>query len=381
MTSEQLLILILRSFLTSAPLSVTPSFPEFEAVCRMAKRHDLSHIMYHVLEQNGCLPQADNEAQMNFLKITQRKMVAAQYRFARMEAELDRMEQVLSDAEIPFIPMKGSVLASRYPEPWARTRCDLDILVHESDLEQAAALIETLGYSRGDKREYHNIALTCNDVRLELHYTIMERHPAMDVLLEQVWDHTVSDGFRYTETPAFFRFHHIAHMAHHFLGGGCGARTLMDLWLLRHSPDHDEAATEALCEQSGLLTFYREMVRLSEVWFGGDEHDEQTLRVEQFILRGGSFGTQSQRRTTVSAAYSKRELIKRFLKMPYSDLKNHYPSLIGKKWLTPVYRSYHILCRLLQGRGVHAIDTIRAAGSQEEQVSETRDLLHTVGLL
>ncbi len=380
MTGEQLLFSVLRSFLCHTPVSTAPTFEEFEAASRLAHRHDLAHFVYHVLECQGLLPAPADETQAAFLTQAQRKVFKTQYHYTRFEAELHRIAEALTAAQIPFIPMKGALLNTLYPEPWTRTRCDLDILVKPEHLDRAAAAITALGYTGNDTREYHNLSLICNDVHLELHYTIMERHADMDALLEQVWEHTTADGYRQVETPAFFRFHHMAHMAHHFLGGGCGIRTVMDLWLLCQAPDHDETAVCALCEQAGLLGFYHSMCRLADIWFGDGEHDETTRCWQAFIVKGGTYGTEEQRQASVSASYGKWEMAKRLLFIPYRDLKNLYPSLDGKRWLTPAYQLGHTVRRLAQGRGAHAVTRIRRAGSQDGTVKATRELFDSVNL-
>ena len=35
----------------------------------------------------------------------------------------------IKKVQIPFLPLKGSVIRQYYPEPWMRTSCDIDILV------------------------------------------------------------------------------------------------------------------------------------------------------------------------------------------------------------------------------------------------------------
>ena len=43
------------------------------------------------------------------------------YRYEKINYELNRLRSALNEAQIPFIPLKGSVLRQYYPEPWMRT--------------------------------------------------------------------------------------------------------------------------------------------------------------------------------------------------------------------------------------------------------------------
>ncbi len=382
MTGAQLLFTLLRSVLSQSSSPYSPTFEEFRDAYHIAKHHDLAHFVYYALEKSGCLPSPQSEEQTAFLKKAAKHVLAAQYRYAKQEAEVAHLSQVLSDAQIVHMPMKGAVVCDLYPEPWMRTRCDIDMLVPNTDFERAVELLVCEGYAVDGDRNYHDISLFCDGVHLELHHNIMEHHKDMDALLDQVWKHTVADGLRHRETPSFFRFHHIAHMAHHFMGGGCGIRTVLDLWLLRRAPDHDEAAVRALCESARLLTFYESMSRLADVWFGDGTHDDETLAWEQFILNGGTYGTQEQRQSSFGARYGRWGMACRILFMPYRDIKNVYPSLDGKPYLTPLYQVYHIVRRIGQGQFKNGIERVRAAGSQSARnVAGARDIMRSVGLL
>lgn len=65
----------------------------------------------------------------------------------KINHEYNRICDALESVEISFLPLKGSVLRQYYPEPWMRTSCDIDILVHENDLEKTTEyLVRDLGY-------------------------------------------------------------------------------------------------------------------------------------------------------------------------------------------------------------------------------------------
>lgn len=346
MNGAQMLMAILRSLLQDTPLSFSPTFEEFHEGYRQAKHHDLAHFVYYVLKQQGKLPQAQTDQQRNILAKAEKQLIRVQYRYARTDAELAHLHEVFVDAGIAHMPLKGAVLCALYPEPWMRTRCDIDMLIHNEDFDRALDRLIQEGYVLNGERNFHEITLVCSDVHLELHHSITERHADMDVLLEQVWDHAESDGLLYRETPDFFRFHHIAHMAHHFMLGGCGVRTVLDLWLLRHAPDHHEDGVRALCEQAKLLTFYDTVCRLSDIWFGDKEHDEVTAACADFILSGGTYGTQKQRDSGIAVQSGRVGTAWKMLCPPYADMVKLYPQLSERKWLTPWYRLRRLFSRL-----------------------------------
>ena len=108
---------------------------------RLSKAHDLAHLVGDALIRNRLL--SDGEVKAKFEK----QMMTAVYRYERINYELNCLTEALNQAEMPFIPLKGSILRQYYPEPWMRTSCDIDILVREEDIDAATQAIEKkLGY-------------------------------------------------------------------------------------------------------------------------------------------------------------------------------------------------------------------------------------------
>ena len=111
---------------------------------KFSKRYDVAHLVGDALDRNGLLPDGA-EVKKRFLQ--ERNL--AVYRYEQIQYELEQICETLNEANIPFIPLKGSVIRSLYPEPWMRTSCDIDIFVDESaDLEQALSIIENAKTSR-----------------------------------------------------------------------------------------------------------------------------------------------------------------------------------------------------------------------------------------
>ncbi len=381
MTSEQLLITLLRAILCDEPVTETVTFSEFKAVYKLALKHDLSHLVYTALARADRLPVPATVDERAYLDGVAEGVTVVEYRYVKLEAELTHIEQVFEREGIAYLPLKGAVMRVLYPEPWMRTSCDIDILVHEEDLDRAVTALVDEGFETDGVRNYHDQSLFCDGVHLELHHNVLERRPKTDALLETVWEHTVSKGCQHVETPDFFLFHHVAHMAYHFTHGGCGIRTVMDLWLLRQSGRVSEQAVRDLCAQADLLTFYEQLCRLADYWFGNGEPDELIGRVAEYVIYGGAYGSSTQHNAANAARHGQVGLALHIAFMPYRDLKNMYPSLDGKPWLTPFYQLRRLCQKLLQKRGKSALKRVCAAGRQSaENVAAVGELLTAVGL-
>lgn len=123
-----------------------------EDVIKLASKHDIAHLVALGLLNNNL---ADEETKTQLQQITFR----AVYRYEKLNYELMQVCKTLEKAQIPFIPLKGSVIRKYYPEPWMRTSGDIDILVHEKDLKSAiSCLVENLKYTEHEQNS-HDVSL------------------------------------------------------------------------------------------------------------------------------------------------------------------------------------------------------------------------------
>ena len=293
----------------------------------LASHHHLEHLVSMACRIGG-LPMGD-EMRSAFLQ-TEKKTV---WRYEKLHHEQTRIFSALEQAGVDYLPLKGDVVRACYPEPWMRTNCDIDVLVKREDLERAVvALTETLHY-RNEGQHYHDVSLfSPGGVHLELHFRLNVHEACADELLENVWDHVVPvEGHRYAMETEFLLFYFVAHMAGHFTRGGCGIRSVLDLWLMEQKLSADAAVLRTYFEKAELLQFYDGARRLGTVWFGGQTHDELTEAMEQYILTGGVYGSKdnriavTQNRSVGTAGYWKSRLFlsRDVLQGVYPELEQH----------------------------------------------------------
>lgn len=323
--TQDMLIRILRAELTGETV-------EFDGdpttVLALAKRHQMEHVIAHALLQKG---------QKEFAKpLHQSIWMSEQQTFV-----LDRVREAFNAHKIPFIPLKGSVLRTFYPEEWMRNGCDIDILIRQEDIESAKTVLEHLGCVDQKGKSAHDITFKAGAVCMELHYTLIEdyRLPQIAGVLDRVWDYAEPvDGFEYAMSDEMFYFYHVAHMVKHFENGGCGVRPFMDLWVLQHRKEYSLQKREELLLQGGILTFAKAAVSLSEYWFSGTEMSGFD-GLEEFVFNGGAYGSTAN---SVAVQHSLRGgrwgHIYHRLFVPSAQLKEYYPVLKKHPYLLPVYQ-------------------------------------------
>lgn len=335
-----LLFSILRSVLRGEQMSESDKGLVTEDVIsqliKRARQHDLSHLVSYGLTKNGLI---DEVNLLEYEKITYRAVL----RYTKMNHEYEKLCKALEEQKIAFIPLKGSVMRNYYPEPWMRTSCDIDILIHEEDLQRTVSyLTDKMGYVEKERNTHDVSLLSSKEVNVELHYDLMEEGLAnsSSKILKDIWKEVcIKEGseYHYVMPDDIFYFYHVAHMAKHFQGGGCGIRSLIDLWILDNMEEADVNGREALLQEGDLKKYAEKMRKLSRCWFDAAPLDEFDRKVQDYILRGGAFGTMEnrivvqQQKLGGKIGYSLSRII-----IPYQEFKFYYPVLQKHPWLTPI---------------------------------------------
>ena len=170
----------------------------------------------------------------------------------RRVADLRRLDGTLTAARIPYLVLKGPVLAaSVYPDRAARTMTDLDLLIAEEEMGRAMEALETIGYRvpaefAGTEMEAGDAPPLVHDepggLVLELHSmldSLPEERAALAATLPAACRASVGHGLMLPtlERGEFFA-HVVVHLSKHHRFEG-ELRSLLDVALLLHA----EAAT------------------------------------------------------------------------------------------------------------------------------------------
>ena len=166
----------------------------------------------------------------------------------RRVADLRRLDATLTAAGIPYLVLKGPVLAaSVYPDRAARTMTDLDLLIAEEEMGRAMEVLETIGYRvpaefAGTELEAGDAPPLVHDERgglvLELHSmldSLPEERAALAAMLPAARPASVGHGLLLPtlERDEFFA-HVVTHLSKHHRFEG-ELRSLLDVSLLLHA--------------------------------------------------------------------------------------------------------------------------------------------------
>lgn len=383
MVIEKLFFALLRCSITGeeipSELRARLDLPCIKAVLSLARKHDLSHLVAKALIDNDCA--SDEQTKEDFLSY----QMSALIRREQANYDFKTLKDFFEKEHITYIPLKGAVICQYYPEAWMRTSCDIDILVREEAVEHIAGLmVEHLAYSR-KTTTYHDISLQSPyGTHVELHFHIKENEDGIDRLLSKAWDHAKPLGATVTEwcfTNEYFLFHLYAHMAYHFLHGGCGVRPFLDLWILRTKMSYSEEKLVSMCQETDIHCFYQSVNAALDVWFNRKEETELVAAMREYVLNGGVYGTVENRIAVQRSKLGTKSFIWSRLWLSREELRTSYPVLDKHPFLLPlcqIGRWYHAL---ISGRAKRSKTEMRVNQSlSEECVHNTAKLLQSLGL-
>lgn len=328
---------LISSAIMDTPADIQYDDINFKSVFDLCESLEVSPLAGYSLYKNGLLK--NEEYKMHF-KNTQ---MIALYRFMQSENEFSSICSCLDEAKVDYMPLKGAIISEYYPEKHLRTKSDIDILIKKDDIEKVCDIFESqLGYTKGEKNAHDISFFSKIGYHIELHFSLSEGSEITDKILNDVWENSYSradNPHHYYMNNEFFAFYHIVHTAKHILGGGCGIKPVVDMWIIKNKMGYDEENLFPLLEKSGLKTFYDEFIYLADVWFSKTPHSDISRKLEDFLFKSGVYGNLES--NIAIAQYKKGGktgylLSKIFLN--YKDMVVYYPSLKKCPLLFPLYQ-------------------------------------------
>lgn len=384
MNISEILTALLRAQITETEVEAEviqaideQTLPELYA---LAKIHDVTHIIVSLLVKSGVIKR-ESEAYDRFAE----EESVAFFRYKRLEGALRAICDVLEEAKIKHIALKGSVIRAHYPSPWMRTSADIDILVPEASLDEAISALGHIGYAQRGRKNFHDVSLFSDTgIHLELHFSIKENIDSLDAVLGRVWEFAtpVSEGaYEYRLTNEFFAFHIITHMAYHFINGGCGVKPFMDLWILKDRVGYDEALLLSLLEECSMKDFYKNAKALSQVWFTAAPYNDITLAMSRHVLLN-SICKDVEKGIVVKQSKQGgrgRYIFSRIF-APYRLIKIRYPIVAKHPYLFPVFEVVRWFSFLFGSKDRAKKEMRDTAKVSKKQMTDVLEFLSAVGL-
>lgn len=231
--------------------------------------------------------------------------------------------QWMTDANIPYVILKGCVSASYYHEPLLRCMGDVDFLIPTKYISIAETVLDSKGLKKLEKRHISHIVYYGEKAHYELHFNIpgIPNGEIGDVVRDYFSDIFVRAEHQNGDCSCTFpsTFHHglilLLHTIHHMTGEGVGLRHLCDWAVFENSITNADFIRlfEEPLKRIGLWRFAKLLTSICIRYLGADykewasDTDEiiQESLIED-ILNSGNFGRKDINRKTETYLISSR---------------------------------------------------------------------------
>ncbi len=270
-------------------------------------------------------------------------------------SEHSHLHKLLTQAEIPYVIIKGMASSSYYPDELMRLMGDVDFLVKKEDMTKVDCILVDDGYTVRKKENSHHVTYDKGGQRIEMHFLPpgIPEGGAGERLVGFFDDITQKSSLKET---AFGKlsvpspYHHglvlLLHTVHHMTGDGLGLRHLCDWSVFASSFAENDFRSifEESLKSVGLWNFAVVLTRVcceclgcSLVLSGESVCDESCRQFLADVFSSGNFGQKNPDRSHES------------LFMPDNNPGNKKNSLIVNAILSVneiVYSNWRIVRKL-----------------------------------
>lgn len=269
-------------------------------------------------------------------------------------AEFEKISSALKEHGIRFIPLKGFILKALYPQSDMRLMSDIDLLIDEENAPAARGIMTSLGYECEEYgRGVHDIYYKRPVMNVEIHHELFGYEGReFAAVFSDPWVSASESGGLWQMMPDYCFAYILAHAAKHFEEGGTGIRTIMDLWLYYNSNKDllDADHVLSMLDAMGSGDICRRMLRLSQVWFGGEAHDRGTLETERYIFGSGAYGTYENFLNNTIERSGRGKYVRELIFPPFGRMKRQYPVLKKAPILLPFCWLYRFVTKPIVNR-------------------------------
>ncbi len=313
-----------------------PESVNFEQIFKLAEYHSVANLVYYGIEKLKNKP--DSELMKKWAEVRDREIM----RDIIQGSELELITKRFTEENIRFVTLKGTIIKKMYPQSDFRTMGDIDILVDKENLKKAGDILLSMGYNSNLlDHTNHDVYYKAPVMNVEIHHELFNStRDSFATIFENTWDKTeVVTGARYKLVPDYCFGYVMAHAMGHYKWGGTGIRSFMDLYIYRKIAGHtlDMNRIRGFFEEIGEAELFDSFLELSDVWFGGKTPTDEHLKMAEYILRGGTYGTFENQVIQGMKGKSKGAYLFERLFPNLAYMKEQFPVLKKAPVLLPVF--------------------------------------------
>lgn len=328
---------------------------DFRATYTFLKFHHLEIFLYYAYKL-GIIEVSDND----LVKLKKEYNINL-YKTSTQEEELKLIKNNLKENDIMYLPLKGSVIRGIYPSIDLRTMADIDILVKQEDLKRVSDIMKSLGYKNTSHGGNHDVYIKMPFMNVEIHKAMIDESYEMSSYYNDIWEkvnYDLDDPYLSHEDVYIYI---VSHAAKHYLSGGTGIRSVLDVYLFNQKHELDFDYIDLEFKKLNISNFANNIKDLGYVWFRGDEPTDSLIKMEEYIFRSGVYGitTHQLAKEFNGNSDSKFKVAIKKAFPSFKNMKKMFPSLKYLFVFLPFYYLYRGIRGLVRGNVQTSMKTLK----------------------
>lgn len=354
MTTDKYVIHLAKCALKNENPKEKPENLSWDKIFSLADKHMIANMIWYSVDKLKSKP--ETELWKKWTEIKNKAIV----KDITQRSEYQKIIKAFDKKQIRCMAVKGIFMKKMYPKSDVRTMSDIDILIDAENANKAGNIMYSLGYTCESKEKcHHDVYFKAPVMNIEIHRRLFSDY-AVNNFSQYYKDGFIKaekiDGydFAYKMTDEEFYIYALAHFYKHYSDGGSGIRSVMDIYVLNHSiyEKLDKQSLNHKLKKLKLLNFRNEMTDLSEMWFGKNKKTTELIKLSDYIIGSGTYGTVSNR---INNQIKEKGKIGYFIYsafLPLSLMKKIYPVLNKAPFLLPIFWILRLILSLFTKRNM-----------------------------
>ncbi len=318
--SSKQLILLYSGSLTGRKAKTINGFSDWEKVFLLAKKHKIASCCFRALSVDA-VPEGLYSEWKNYSDYCLKREIL-------FSAERNSLFNEFEIRNIKYVPLKGELISSLYPQSGMREFADNDILIFPDDFNKSIEVLKSRDYRL--RIWIHDVAGYKEPIyNFELHNSLFDSGLEEGKAFENIFSRLEKNSdneFRYSMTKEDFYLYFISHFLHHYETVGAGLKFLGDIFVIKQSDEYFSGIEiEKALRKSGLFEFEKRMSFLADrIFLDGEIPECDELR---YILNSGSNGNRNNLVLNKIKNNKKSSYLLSRIFLPHKHLEILYPSL------------------------------------------------------
>lgn len=272
------------------------------------------------------------------------------------DSERSTILNELEKNKIWYMPLKGTILKTLYPQPFLRQMSDNDILFDAERADDVREIMTSLGYATEIYNSGHRDAYRKQACYFEMHRVLIDEEMLQPVLYDyysNIKERMIKDSdnqYGYHLSDEDYYIFMIAHEYKHFAWAGTGIRSLLDVYV--YLKDYKEKLNWSYVEEEikklELSDFEKENRELAiNIFSDGNTdklHDDEKKMLDYYAGSGVYGKTDNIIVNQVKKEGKIRYILHRAF-LPMDLIEKHYPFFYKHKTMIPVLPLYRLIYR------------------------------------